>query len=57
MFKNYTKNQVVLPLGFSFQLEKRDIGFTINQLVESIPEEYFFPFDSVRSYSAIIAKI
>ncbi|EOL43668.1 hypothetical protein I580_00314 [Enterococcus caccae ATCC BAA-1240] len=37
MFKNYTTNQVVLPLDFSFQLEKNDIAFAIDQLVESIP--------------------
>ncbi|MET3563455.1 transposase, partial [Enterococcus rotai] len=44
MFKNYTTNQVVLPLDFSFQLEKNDIAFAIDQLVESIPEERFIPF-------------
>jgi len=44
MFKNYTTNQVVLPLDFSFQLEKNDIAFAIDQLVESIPEERFLPF-------------
>lgn len=44
MFKNYTTNQVNLPLDFSFQLEKNDIAFVINQLVESIPEKHFLPF-------------
>ncbi|MDT1964615.1 hypothetical protein MX587_12975 [Carnobacterium divergens] len=36
MFKNYTTNQVILPLDFSFQLEKNDIAFAIDQLIESI---------------------
>ncbi|PZL74294.1 IS5/IS1182 family transposase, partial [Enterococcus plantarum] len=44
MFKNYTTNQVVLPIDFSFQLEKNDITFAIDQLVESIPEERSLPF-------------
>ncbi|OJG93400.1 hypothetical protein RV15_GL000002 [Enterococcus silesiacus] len=44
MFKNYTTNQVVLPLDFSFQLGKNDSAFTIDPLVESIPEERFLPF-------------
>ncbi|MGM0123116.1 hypothetical protein IGI37_000482 [Enterococcus sp. AZ194] len=40
MFKNYTTNQVVLPLDFSFQLEKNDIAFAIDQLFpcESLSE-------------------
>ncbi len=44
MFKNYTTNQVVLPLDFHFQLEKNDIAFAIDELIESIPEERFLPF-------------
>ncbi|MGX7162954.1 IS1182 family transposase, partial [Enterococcus songbeiensis] len=44
MFKNYTTNQVVLPLDFSFQLEKNDIAFAIDELIESIPEQRFIPF-------------
>lgn len=44
MFKNYTTNQVILPLDFSFQLEKNDIAFAIDELIESIPEERFNEF-------------
>ncbi|MBM7689091.1 transposase [Enterococcus ureilyticus] len=44
IFKNYTTNQVILPLDFSFQLENNDIAFAIDQLVESIPEAHFLPF-------------
>ncbi|MDT1943331.1 hypothetical protein [Carnobacterium divergens] len=41
MFKNYTTNQVILPLDFSFQLEKNDIAFAIDQLIESIHERQY----------------
>lgn len=44
MFKIYTKTKIILSLDFSFQLEKNNIAFAINQLVESIPEERFIPF-------------
>ncbi|WP_317946616.1 hypothetical protein [Carnobacterium maltaromaticum] len=44
MFKNYTASQIILPLDFSFQLEKNDIAFTIDELVESIPEKRFLSF-------------
>lgn len=36
MFKNYTTNQVILLLNFSFQLEKNYIPIAIDGLVESI---------------------
>ncbi|MBO0467227.1 transposase [Enterococcus plantarum] len=57
MFKNYTTNQVVLPLDFSFQLEKNDIAFAIDQLVESIPEERFLPFHHQMGTSSYHPKM
>lgn len=44
MFKHYTMNQVVLPLDLEIKLQENDIAFTINELVESIPEEAFQGF-------------
>src|SRR5690625_7047671 len=44
MFKHYTMNQVILPLNLEVKLEKNDIAFAVNELVESIPEEYFQGF-------------
>lgn len=44
MFKNYTSNQVILPLDFSFQSGKNNITFAIDELIESILEKRFLPF-------------
>ena len=44
MFKHYTMNQVVLPLDLEIKLQENDIAYTINELVESIPEEAFAGF-------------
>ncbi|WP_141230064.1 IS1182 family transposase [Terribacillus saccharophilus] len=44
MFKHYTMNEVVLPLDMEWKLRENDIAFTINQLVESIPDEAFDGF-------------
>ena len=44
MFKHYTMNQVVLPLDLEIKLQENDIAYTINDLVESIPEEAFEGF-------------
>ena len=44
MFKHYTMNQVVLPLDFEMKLQESDIAITVNDLVESIPEEAFANF-------------
>lgn len=44
MVKKYATNQVILPLDFHFQLEKKDIAFAIDELIESIPEQRFVPF-------------
>ncbi|KIO60482.1 hypothetical protein B4064_3532 [Caldibacillus thermoamylovorans] len=44
MFRHYTMNQVVLPLDLEIKLQENDIAFTINELVESIPEEAFQGF-------------
>ena len=44
MFKNYTMNQVVLPLDLEITLQKNDIAYAVNDLVESIPEEAFVSF-------------
>ncbi|MEK5520862.1 IS1182 family transposase [Heyndrickxia sp. FSL W8-0423] len=44
MFKNYTMNQLVLPLDLEVKLQKNDIAFHVHHLVESIPHEAFEPF-------------
>src|SRR5699024_9426365 len=44
MFKHYTMNQVILPLDLEIKLDKNDIAFDINDLVESIQVESFEDF-------------
>ena len=44
MFKHYNMNQVVLPLDLEVKLEKNDIAYTVNDLVEQIPDEAFSQF-------------
>src|SRR5699024_6406774 len=44
MFKHYTMNQVILPLDLEVKLDKNDIAFAINDLIESIPVESFEDF-------------
>ncbi|MED4126726.1 IS1182 family transposase [Shouchella miscanthi] len=44
MFKHYTMNEVVLPLDLERKLPDNDIAFTVNQLIESIPDEAFERF-------------
>ena len=44
MFQHYTMNQVILPLDLEMKLQENDIAYTINELVESIPEEAFEGF-------------
>ncbi|MEK4749112.1 IS1182 family transposase [Niallia sp. FSL W8-0177] len=44
MFKDYTMNQIVLPLDLEVKLQNNDIAFHVHHLVESIPQEAFEPF-------------
>ena len=44
MFKHYTMNQVILPLDLEIKLDKDDIAFAVNDLVESMPKESFEDF-------------
>lgn len=44
MFKDYTMNQLILPLNLEVKLQNNDIAFHIHHLVESIPHEAFEPF-------------
>ncbi|TFB14060.1 IS1182 family transposase [Filobacillus milosensis] len=44
MFKDYNMNQVVLPLDLEIKLDKNDIAYTVNDLVEQMPEEAFSGF-------------
>lgn len=37
MFKEYTMNQLILPLDMEMKLQKDDIAYAVNDLVESIP--------------------
>ncbi|MDE1548259.1 transposase, partial [Jeotgalibaca sp. YN-L-12] len=34
MYKQYTINQVILPLDLEFKLQKNDVAFAVNDLVE-----------------------
>ncbi|TFB12752.1 transposase, partial [Filobacillus milosensis] len=42
--KDYNMNQVVLPLDLEIKLDKNDIAYTVNDLVEQMPEEAFSSF-------------
>lgn len=44
MFKYYNMNQVVLPLDLEMKLQENDIAFTVNDVVEQIPDEAFIRF-------------
>src|SRR5699024_12250788 len=44
MFKHYTLNQVIFPLDLEIKLDKNDIAFAVNDLIESIPEKSFEEF-------------
>src|SRR5699024_1700499 len=44
MFKHYTMNQVILPLDLEIKLDKNDIAFAVNDLIERIPEKSFEEF-------------
>jgi len=44
MFKDYSMNQLVLPLDLEVKLQEKDIAFHIHHLVESIPNEAFTSF-------------
>src|SRR5699024_5152937 len=45
MYKHYTMNQVILPLDLEIILEKNDVAFAVNDLIESIPTESFQSFE------------
>lgn len=45
MYKYYSINQVVLPLDLEIKLEKNDIAFAVNDLIESIPAKSFQKFE------------
>lgn len=44
MFTNYNTAQLILPIDLEVKLQKNDIAFAINDLVESIPREAFEKF-------------
>lgn len=53
MFKNYTMNQLILPLDIEMKLQANDIAFHVHNLVESIPREVFAP----SSYDVVGARV
>ena len=57
MYKNYNMNQVTLSLDLEIYLEKNDIVFIINELVESIPEESFDYFQHNMGTSSYHPKM
>lgn len=44
MFKHYTMNQIVLPLDLERKLPENDIAYSVNDVVEKIPDEAFTDF-------------
>ncbi len=44
MYKEYTMNQLVLPLDLEVRLPENDIAFAVHDLVEQIPDEAFETF-------------
>ncbi len=44
MFKYYNMDQVILPLDLEVKLQEKDIAYTVNDLVEQIPDEAFASF-------------
>jgi len=52
MFKNYTMNQVILPLDLEIKLQENDIAYAVNNVVENIPEEAFDSFVRETGYPA-----
>lgn len=44
MFKQYTMNQVILPLDLEIKLQDHDIAYAVHDLVEQIPDEAFNRF-------------
>lgn len=44
MFKDYSMNQIVLPLDLAIVLQENDIAFIVHDLVEQIPQEAFASF-------------
>ncbi|MFV0561128.1 MAG: transposase, partial [Enterococcus sp.] len=47
MYKNYTIYQLVLPLDLEKTLPENDIAYSVQHLVESIPEE---PFELLKHH-------
>lgn len=54
MYKNYTMNQIILPLNLEVKLDKNDIAFAVNDLVESIPENHSRILHGVQDVLLII---
>src|SRR5690625_196767 len=44
MYKQYNMNQMILPLDLEIKLEKNDIAYAVNDLVEQIPNQAFDSF-------------
>src|SRR5690625_5683949 len=44
MYKQYNMNQMILPLDLEIKLEKNDIAYAVNDLVEQIPCQAFDGF-------------
>src|SRR5690625_3343375 len=44
MYKQYNMNQMILPLDLEIKLEKNDIAYVVNDLVEQIPSQAFDGF-------------
>src|SRR5699024_3812519 len=44
MYKQYNMNQMILPLDLEIKLEKNDIAYAVNDLVEQIPSQAFDGF-------------
>ena len=57
MFKDYTMNQLILPLNLEVKLQNNDIAFHIHHLVESIPHEGRSSEDKVIQVAASLGNL
>ena len=45
MYKDYNMNQITLPLDLEVIISEDDVAMAVNELVESIPDTEFQPFE------------
>lgn len=56
MFKNYAINQTILPLDVEQYILETDIVFTVNILVDAMPQTHFHELEEQLGLRPIILK-